>query len=241
MKYRMIITLLFPTLFLSCSKSTEPAYDLNNDQFEFILYDGLKASQIINVKAALGNNNRRITNDLEVQTMPKVTVKIWSDYDNFMQAMEDDIGTRYVGAAEYIYSISEFRIFYNQQVAVAAVHEFAHLVSMQINSSIVNNPRWLWEAVALYENNEFVDPKTLSYMMSGNYPTLDELNANYNSGFQYIYSVGYILLEYIVHTWGMDTVIQLIQKNGNVTRVLGLTVQEFEAGWYEFVEQKYLN
>jgi hypothetical protein len=173
--------------------------------------------------------------------MPKVTVKIWSDYDNFLQAMEDDIGTRYVGATGYIYSNSEFRIFYNQEVAMTAVHEFAHIVSMQINSSIVNNPRWLWEAVALYENNEFVNPGTLSYMVNGNYPTLEELNTDYNSGNQIIYSVGFILLEYIVYTWGMDDVIGLIQNNGNINGRLGITVQEFEMGWYEFVEQKYLN
>jgi hypothetical protein len=173
--------------------------------------------------------------------MPKVTVKIWSDYDNFMRAMEDDIGIRYVGATGYIYNMSEFRIFYNGQVAVAAVHEFAHLVSMQVNSNIANNPRWIWEAVALYENNEFVNPRTLSYMVNGNYPTLEELNTDYNSSNHYIYSVGYILLEYIVDTWGMDTVIGLIQNNGNITSLLSITIGEFESGWYEFVEQKYLN
>lgn len=241
MKYRIIIILILPTLFLSCSESTEPEHDLNNNRFDFILYDGLTASHIINVNDALQTNYDRITNDLKVTNMPKVTIKIWSDYENFMRVMEDDIGIRYVGATGYIYSMSEFRIFYNGQVAVAAVHEFAHLVSMQVNSSIANNPRWLWEAVALYENNEFVNPRTLSYMVNGNYPTLEELNTDYNSSNHYIYNVGYILLEYAVHTWGMDTVIGLIHNNGNITSLLGITVQEFEAGWYEYVEQKYLN
>lgn len=241
MKYRIIIGLVFPAFFLFCSESSEPEYNLNNDRFDFILYDGLTTSQIINVKDSLENNYNRITSDLNVTNMPKVTIKIWSNYDNFMQAMEDDIGVRYTGATGYIDNMSEFRIFYNGQVAGAAVHEFAHLVSMQVNGSIPNNPRWLWEAVALYENNEFVNPAALSYMVNGNYPTLEELNTDYNSSNQYIYSVGYILLEYIVDTWGMDNVISLIENNGNIPLLLGITVEEFESGWYDFVEQKYLN
>ena len=241
MKYKIFTILLFLAIFLSCSSSIDPEYNLNKDHFEFILYDGLTTSQIININNALENNYTRICNDLQVAEMLKVTVKIWSDYNNFLEAMENDIGIRYVGATGYIFGMYEFRIFYNAQSAVAAVNEFAHLVSMQINSSIPNNPRWLWEAVALYENNEFVNPKTLPYMVSGEYPTLDELNTDYNSSNHNIYSVGYILLEYIVQTWGMDYVIGLIQNNGNVVDLLGITVQEFESGWYEFVENKYLN
>jgi hypothetical protein len=112
---------------------------------------------------------------------------------------------------------------------------------MQINSTIPNNPRWLWEAVALYENDEFVNPRSLPYMVSGNYPTLDELNSDYNSGNQQIYSVGYVLLEYIVETWGMDEVIELIKSNGHISLVLGRTESEFEYGWYQYVEQTYFN
>ena len=155
--------------------------------------------------------------------------------------MENDIGVRYTGATGYIFGMTEIRIVYNNHSPVTAVHEFAHLVTMQINNTIPNNPRWLWESVALYENNEFVNPNELSYMVSGNYPILNELNTDYNSSNHYIYDVGYILLEYIVQTWGMDGVIGLVQNNGNITNQLGITTQEFESGWYQFVVNKYMN
>ena len=241
MRYGIFVIILLFAFFLTCSESTQPEYNLNDDQFDFILYDGLTTSQVINVKNALENNYIRITRDLKVKNMPKVTVKIWSDYNNFMKAMEDDIGIRYLGATGYVYGMHELRIFYNGQVAVAAVHEFAHLVSIRVNSSIANNPRWLWEAVALYENNEFFDPRTLSYMVNGDYPTLEELNVDYNSGNNYIYSVGYLLIEYVANTWGMDNVIGLIENNGNIPGLLGITIQEFEYGWYEFVKQRYIH
>ena len=238
--YPFILFIIF-TQFLSCSKSTDPVCELDGEYFKFILYDGLTATNIAEISRELGNNYTRIIDDLQIQSMPKITVKIWSDYNNFLIAMENDIGVRHTGATGYIFGMTEIRIIYNNQSAVAAVHEFAHLVTMQINSSIPNNPRWLWEAVALYENNEFVNPKTLPYMVSGNYPTLKELNTDYNSSNHYIYNVGYLLLEYIVQTWGMDGVIGLVQNNGNITIRLGITIQEFESGWYQFVVHKYLN
>jgi hypothetical protein len=240
LKFTLILLFIIILLF-SCSKSTDPVYEINSEHFDFILYDALTFANIIKVSEELENNYNRILDDLQVSGMPKVTVKVWSDYNNFMEAMENDIGIRYTGATGYIFGMTEFRIYYNSQSPVTAVHEFAHLVTMQINSSIANNPRWLWEAVALYENNEFVHPKTLPYMDSGDYPTLDELNIDYNSSNHYIYNLGYVLLEYVVQTWGMDNVIGLIQNNGNVTKLLGITIQEFESGWYQFIADKYLN
>lgn len=226
---------------LSCSKDKTPVEPIDEEHFEFILYDGLNNSDVAHVSTALNENYQRVIDDLRIAEMPKVTIKIWADYNHFLDDMENDIGIRYTGATGYIFGPTESRLYYNNQVDVAAVHEFAHLVSMQVNSTIPNNPRWLWEAVAVYENNEFVDPRTLPYMVSGNYPTLAELNTSYNNSNHNIYQVGYVLLQYIVDTWGMDTVIELIQNNGNLTVSLGLTARQFETGWYQFLENEYLN
>ncbi len=242
MQFKSFITLFFLfTIIFSCSNGTDINNQLDENQFEFILYDGLSSSDIREISENLQDNYQRILNDLQIQDMPKVIIKIWSNYDNFLEDMENDIGIRYTGATGYIFSMTELRIFYNSQVAVAAVHEYAHLVSLQVNRTISNNPRWLWEAVALYETQEFTDPRTLSFMVSGNYPSLSELNTDYNNSNHNIYSVGYILLDYIVNTWGMDSVIDLIKNNGNLSITLGIDTQEFESGWYQFVEEKYLN
>lgn len=209
--------------------------------FKFILYDDLSLSDIIDVSEALKSNYNRIINDLQVTNMPQVTVRIWSNYDNFMEVMGSDLGIRYQGASGYIFSEKDLRIFYTNSAPLIAVHEFAHLVSMQINRYIPNNPRWLWEAVALYESRDFIDPNTLTYMVSGNYPTLEDLNTDYNSSNHNIYSVGYVLLEYIVQTWGMDAVIRLIEAYGHINYILGITIQDFESGWYRFIEEEYFS
>ena len=77
-------------------------------------------------------------------------------------------------------------------------------------------------------------------MVNGDYPTLSELNTDYNLSNHKIYDVGYTILEYIIETWSMDHVISLIEENGNTSTVLGLSSSDFEEGWYQFVNEKYL-
>lgn len=235
--------LLILILVISCTEennSTTPNNIIEEgDHFEYLLYDNLSDSDISAVSENLENNFQRIISDLGRENLPTIKVGIWQNYTNFLNAMENDIGTRYQGATGYVMSDREFRIYFNNDAPTAAVHEFAHVVSIHVNSTIPNNPRWLWEAVALYENQEFVDPGTLSYMLTGNYPSIEELNSDYNSGTK-IYSVGYVLMEYIVESWGRDKMIELILYNGNIQRVLDKTVSEFESGWHQFIESKYL-
>ena len=239
-EFFILFCITLPVL-ISCNKSVEPVLDVSSDHFEYAVIGILSSSAVSEISVNLESNYSRIISDLQVPNVPDIMVRIWTDYDEFLNDMENDIGTRYNGATGYIYNMTEFRLYYTGQAAGAAVHEFAHVVSMYINPSIPNNPRWLWEAVAIYESQEFVDPVSLPYLVSGNYPTLDELSTDYNSSDHKIYSVGYVLLEYIVHTWGMDTVITLIENNGDIAAAPGIPVRQFEAGWYNFLEEKYLN
>jgi hypothetical protein len=133
----------------------------------------------------------------------------------------------------------ELRLLLTNRGPVGAVHEFAHCVSMYLNDTIANNPRWLWETVAVYMSQDFVHPNSLSYMVEGNYPTIDQLNSSYYSN-QDIYRVGYVLGEYIVENWGMAALRNLILQNGDIEAVLGISVQEFEDGWYDWLENTYL-
>ena len=233
--------LIFIFLILaSCKHNTDPNDSSEESQFNFVLYDDLSASDISIISDSLKENYPRIISDLQVPNMPTVTVNLWADYEKFMNTMESDISIRYAGAKGYIRSATEFVLWYNERSPIQAVHEFAHVVSMQLNSRIPNNPRWLWEAVAIYEARQFIHPKNVTYLISGDFPSLSELNSDFNSGNYNIYTVGFVLTEYIVQTWGMDAVIGLIKNNGNITNLLGISTAEFESGWYFFVEEKYL-
>lgn len=239
-----IILLLF--LNRSCKEdSTGPDPNtitpIESEHFSFVLYDGLSASTSTPILEKLNTNYDRILNDLSVPSIPKVKIEIWSDETHFQNDMKRDIGTNYWGSTGYIYNKTTLRILKRgDNLPQTALHEFAHIVSLQVNSSFGNNPRWFWEAVATYESGEFVHPRDIPYLAAGNFPTLEELNTDFNSGNQKIYSVGYLLSEYIIEAWGKESYVRMIKFNANLGPVLNVTTLQFETGWKGFVTKKYL-
>ena len=133
-----------------------------------------------------------------------------------------------------------------------AVHEFAHTVTLKLlldnEAQPVNSkdfdkkfatfPTWLWEAISVYEANQFVDPKTLPYLYNGRYPDITELNSRLKGG--KIYSCGYTIIEYILAKYGQDNLITLVKNYGDLKRSFNVTDDEFCKNWYEFVKEKYL-
>ena len=180
----------------------------------------------------------RISVDLGVTAMPTTTVEVWTDRESFYADMAATLGRRYEGATGYVAGATNITILAGANPASAASHELAHCASLRANPSLGNNPRWLWETVALYENGDFVDPRTLTYLVAGNYPTLAQLDGDYSSTRQ-IYEVGFLIGEFVVAAWGKDGLVRLIAVNGDVMRAFGAAVSEFEQRWADFVRQKY--
>jgi len=117
---------------------------------------------------------------------------------------------------------------------------------MQANSDIANNPRWLWESIALYlAQDSRKKPTDIDCMTSRNFPTIEQLNVPVSSPLRNpdcnIYTVGYFLIEYIEELWGIDAVNSLILSNGDIVNTLNMSVNDFEFGWHEFVQERYLD
>lgn len=179
----------------------------------------------------------RISTDLTVSALPVMTVRIWQDESTYFNELVRYFGVRYQ-AAGYITGPAELRVLAVPQLATNVVHEFVHAATLAVNPAFANNPRWLWETVALYENGERVDPRSLDYLVRGAFPTLQQLNADPNAGRQ-IYELGYLLGEFIVTRWGRAAFVELIRTNANLPSVLGLSPPEFEAAWQAFVRLRY--
>jgi hypothetical protein len=180
----------------------------------------------------------RVSADLGVTAMPTTTVEVWTDRESFYADMLASIGRRYEGATGYVVGASNVTILSGSNPAGEASHELIHCVSLRLNPGIGNNPRWLWETVALYENGERVDPRTLAYLVAGDYPTLAQLDGDYSATRQ-IYEVGFLIGEFIVATWGRDGLVRLVAANGDIPRTCGVAVEEFERRWAAFVRQTY--
>jgi hypothetical protein len=245
MKPNRLIVFSFLLIFINAC-AEENTVDIKSDpistsnHFSFVLYDGLSGDITRPILKKLEDNYARILEDLKVEKMDPVKVEIWNDETQFQNVMKRDLGTNFLGATGYVYGKNNVRILNRGNAAMIALHEFSHTVSLYVNNKIGNNPRWLWEAIALYETGDFVNPKSVSYLVAGNFPTLNELNTDYNQGNQKIYQVGYLISEYIIYSWGRDKYVQLIKKNGDIQSALEISVEEFEAVWKNFVINKYL-
>jgi hypothetical protein len=181
----------------------------------------------------------RILNELGVASHPTVTVRVWQDTTSFYNEL-----TRYFGARNnatgYITGSTELRLLAGGNLDTAAVHEFVHAVSLAVNPRFGNNPRWFWEAVALYENGEFVHPRLLEFLVNGKFPTLQQLNGDVNSDSP-IYQVGYLLGEFIVSRYGRAPFLRLIETGADLQASLGVSNAESEAAWQSYVRQRYLS
>lgn len=181
----------------------------------------------------------RIVTGFGLSGLPVITVRIWQDETTYFNELTRYFGVRYQ-AAGYITGPAELRVLAVANLSINVVHEFVHAASMSLNPSFANNPRWLWETVALYENGELVDPRRVDYLVRGTFPTLQQLNADPNAGRQ-VYEVGYLLGEFIVSTWGRPAYLRLIQANADLPGVLGVSTAEFESAWQSYVRQRYLS
>jgi len=214
--------------------------ELRLQTIHFRILAGNTADALVRAAAArLEAEYPRILSELSLPSVPIVTVRIWQDETTYFNELTRYFGVRYQ-ATGYITGPTELRVLAVPQLTVNVVHEFVHAASMAVNPHIANNPRWFWEAVALYENGELVNPRGLEYVVRGAFPTLQQLNADPNSSRQ-IYELGFVLGEFIVDRWGRPALLRLIQTNADLAGVLGVSAAEFEAAWHSYVRQRYLS
>lgn len=201
-----------------------------------------------NVLQVLEENYERIVENLQPAHHKPYSVRLYPDLKQFHRSINQPSSPSWVVGTAW--GDSEIRMVsprnpgpvhsYSSLIQVA-VHEFTHCVTMRLAGG-KSNPQsyiWLWESIALYEAGQFRNPSSIAYMRDGSYPKfLDVRNQVQNPE---IYDMGYTVMEYLVETFGYETVRQLVQKGGSVQAALGLTDAEFYSEWYAFVRGKYLS
>ena len=219
--------------------SASPFTTFQSTHFMF-RYTAIDASTIGQTAQAIESEFARVTEDLGVTQMPTVTVTLYATVDALRQAVTPIVGpipsfaTGLVTGAEAIHILSPSlpaTWAYNDAL-VNVVHEFAHCVSLRVNPSFANNPRWLWESVALFEAGQYNDPGQLPYFRGGPLPSLAQLNSIDNPT---IYQVGATFGRFIVETRGWETFRAMIRGNGDLGRVLSTTESAFLDDWSRFV------
>ena len=117
-----------------------------------------------------------------------------------------------------------------------AEHMLTHLVQLAVNPSIGNNPRWLWESIALYESGQKTAVHAVPFFFPDAEPELDDLNGGFGTP---ILDVGYYLGEFMDVTFGRDAIIELLESEGDLQATLGMTDEAFIAQFVAFVRTRY--
>jgi hypothetical protein len=249
--YYLITALLLLTI-CSCSNNDsvttpqnppEPIpypYESEHFTFYYTSYDSLYMHEIADT---LENNYTRILNDLLTDSVARTVVHFYSSHQNLAAAVMHavpNLPSWAIGlstAKDTIHMMAPKHPDYEYNyMLVVLIHEFAHCVTLNIKSNFGNNPRWLWEAIALYEAGQFVHPNMLPYMVNQTPPTLAQLNNFSNTQ---IYEVGFLLAEYIVLNWDRQHLKDMILNLGNTLSVLGMNTTQFQTNWFNFVKAKY--
>ena len=205
---------------------------LSRETAHFILrFTESDADKMDAYAAALEGSFHRITRHLDQSGLPRITGRFYPDSASYAAATGWTSGGSVQG-------LTIFSVVAAPLQPSLPVHEFAHNVALHLDSHCDNNPTWLWEATAVWEAEELVEPSTLSCLTSGDFPTMSELNER--GGNCDIYRVGYTIVEFIVERWSLSKYRDLIVSHGDTESVLGLSIEEFEAAWQEFVEDRYL-
>jgi hypothetical protein len=223
---KLILILIITPFLFTCGKNDQSKSSpviIDNPEFQFKLYDGISESVSKVIYDSLTKNKDRITGHLRVSSMPEITVSVWSSRKEFEDVQKQRLGTVYPGSTGYINGMTEMFLYYGSGTASDAVHELAHLISLALNPDFGNRPRWLWEAVAIYESRESVDISEWS-STERIFPGFTALN-QFNSSLPYKW--GYPLAKYILDEWGDDGYINLILTNGNIKAAAGINEDEF--------------
>jgi hypothetical protein len=224
--------------------------EIKTKHFTFLFSSNIDTATIIELANALETNYARIGNDLKTKPSDNIETNIYAQRWRYIKA------TGNLNASGNIEGISKLHFvkqaWGESDSKKVAVHEFAHTATLKllldneaqpINSKNFDKkfstfPTWLWEAISVYEAQQFVEPKTLPYLNSGQYPGIFELNNRFKGG--KIYSCGYTIIEYILSKYGQGNFINLIKNYGDLKSTFNVTDDQFCKEWYDFVKEKYL-
>lgn len=234
MKHLRLASLIFIIIiaFVSCNESStlpidlvEPPEPIDEGEFNIITHGEVTESQKNSIRDSLITNSARIMSHLTVAAMNVITVEVWaaSNSSSFYNAMQNRIGQIYPGATGFTPSLNEMFMLYSSTTPTECVHEYAHLVSLKLNPTISNNPRWLWEAVAQYESRMYSHPSTWN-QANLEFPGFSAVD-QYNSVLPYRW--GYFISACTIENWGNDKFVELIKHNGDINNVLKITPSEF--------------
>jgi len=198
--YKIIIVFSIIVLILALLINIpENRKDFKTPHFNFLFSSSIDSSNIVELSKVLEASYSKISNNLNTIPADNIEVNIYAQRWRYVKA------TGHWNASGNVEGISKLHFIENtwleSEISKIAVHELTHAIFLKLlidrepeplnvenfNEKFSKLPIWIWEAVSVYEPEQFYDPKTLNYLNNGKYPDISELN-NRSKG-QKIYPV----------------------------------------------------
>ena len=239
-----VLSFSLVALYFIADEDCDDCYKLEKESFIYVVYDDLPEDLIIDIDKNLQNNRRKLLEYFKLDTMPKVVVRIWDSEATFLDEQEQAIGKRFPGSSGYVLprttaTMSEMGLLNrSQDIVSTALHEYVHLITLEINPTFANNPHYLWEAIAIYKSEGSWKYAKPPGMTRSRFDYLAQLLFT-KGDTGAVYELGYTIGHYIEETWGKEAFIELIKSNGDFEGLAGKPIGEIFQGWKEFVEATY--
>jgi hypothetical protein len=203
------------------------------------LYSDKDSLSVDQISDRLEKSYHKILDDFKMKEIPVTTVRIYPSVRLFHEGINFPDAPPSVLATAF--GKNDIRMPSPGSVSAAdsltmlqnITHEFVHCVHLNIDYA-PNNPRWLWEGIAMFEADWFIDPNGIEIIKNKTFSPFAELG----NGLEY--ELGYVIIDAIKDIWGFDAVIDLIKTRGDVQAVLQLGQQKFEQRVYEHIDKKYI-
>jgi hypothetical protein len=206
--------------------------ELTSAFFQFS-YPAGEATSIRAVAEAADAGAPGILSELGAEGMPRVRVTYYASRTALADAVRPMVGEIPSFATGLVTSSTQIHLLSSAdpvaRKTTTLLHEFAHCASMHRNPSIPNDPRWLWETIAIYAARDRGDAARLAAVLAGPQPTVAQLNAADGTA---IYDVGFSIGEYIVERGGLEALRQLLLSNGDTRLAFGVAPDQFLAEWF---------
>src|SRR5436309_5380578 len=147
--------------------------EIKTEHFTYLFSSSIDTATIIELANALETNYVRIGNDLKTEPSDDIETNIYAQRWRYIKATGNWTASGNIEGISKLHFVEQ--AWGESDNKKVAVHEFAHTVTLKllldsetqpINSKSFDTkfstfPTWLWEAISVYEAQQFVDPKTL--------------------------------------------------------------------------------
>ena len=224
-------------------QACDSCYESDKGQFKFVLYDGTSPAIIPSIYNELLLKQAPLMKSFGLDSIPVITVRVWQSQKAYLDEQERSIGQRYAFSTGYIEPKSnEIRLLYfGGEIQRTALHEFVHLLTLQINPNFANNPRWLWEAVAIYKSEDYWFHMNNRSAIKGRFDGLVQDLYNKPNSSSAVYELGYTVGEFIERSWGEGAFVDLIKSNGDPSQLTDQPIESLFYDWEQFVKTTYLS